>query len=318
MLGALLSCQACGAGADATDTIVETRNDRDSEPASATVDATSDVPEPDPLSEQQPIPGVALLDVPEGRAAQRDVYWYTFDDRKACGHPDFAAGQVTQCGATACAASGTMVPLPEANGGTPFETSAFADSWIDEPPLQGQQTQNPRGFHVQANGYVFLGAGMGVRFGNDAGTGPYDLEAHGFDAVRFVARSGISSSTIPLALRVADVYSDPEGGLCQFEETTCDANGCSCDGARQGCLDHPTAPLDTLEVDNKWRVFEVSLGRFARAGTGRYENDIEAPRKLDPAGVYALEFFVPSDGTPTREFDLWIDDIGFTVTTPAP
>jgi hypothetical protein len=280
--------------------------------------ARSEVPSRDSANGLDSIEGVLLLDDAEdGDAALLwggDLlggHWFTFDDRQDCRHPDFASGNVAECAGLACAASGMIIPVPEAYGAPPLETWGYAETGVTGPGPEGTQRENERGLRVQASAHTFEGAGLAVDLQGEGVA--YELTQVGAVGVRFLARSGIASSTIALSVEISDAYSDGAGGRCVLQASNCDELTCVCEGDVQGCGDHPAAPWAATRVDGEWRLYELLFSSFARAGSGEYVEGVSPPAELELSSARQLRFKLRTDGEPLPEFDLWLDDIGLIV-----
>jgi hypothetical protein len=263
-------------------------------------------------------------------------YWYTYDDRQECVHPDFGDQMTVNCGGQACAAAGdaTQTQPPTAPYGTGlFMMAKYADANTEAPALEGEQKKNQYGIHLTGGGETYFGAGVGVALNNPGTLQPYDLSAQGFLGLRFAAKSG-NGMPLKLRVKIKDAYSEPAGGKCIVRKNVCDATTCQCcdeegttcdDGLTQGCHDDPMAPAElTAVVDGSWKVYEIPFEAFVRENWGKHKDGMAPPGSaLEPTVAYQLQFQVQTDATPANNpleaFDLWLDNIGFvTKLTPTP
>src|SRR5690606_8250724 len=143
----------------------------------------------------------------------------------------------------------------------------------------------------------------------------FDLAEAGYERLRFLARSGAPGRQFRLAVRVTDVYSEPSAGLCVHAVLECGASTCSCEAPQGGC-DHQTVEV---VVADDWLLYELPLSSFGRGGWGTFFDEAGVPpAELDISRAHQVQFFVPTDGDPLPEFDLWLDDIGFTLASAEP
>lgn len=261
-------------------------------------------------------------------------YWYSYDDRQECVHPDFGDMLTAPCGSEACAASGGDTPTdpPTRPYGGDFTTKKYADASTVAAPPEGEQKANEGGIRLTGGGETYFGAGVGVALNNPGTLQPYDLTAKGFTGIRFVAKSG-DGNPIKLRVKIKDAFSEPAGGNCDVRQNVCGAAGCECcdeagttceDNLPQGCHDDPMAPAaDTAVTSGEWKLFEIPFSAFVREGWGTHEKGMAPPSSaLDPTQAYQVQFQVQTDATPATmplaPFDLWLDNIGFMTGEPAP
>jgi hypothetical protein len=260
-------------------------------------------------------------------------YWYSYDDRQECVHPDFEDMLTATCGTNACAASGGDMPTdppPAPYGGT-FVTKKYAEAGTTGPGKEGKQKANEGGIRLTGGGHIYFGAGVGVALNNPGTMQPYDLAAQGFTGVRFLAKSG-DGNPIKLRVKIKDAFSEPEGDNCDVRQNVCSPAGCECcdetgmtcaPNVLQGCHDDPLAPAAlTAVTSGDWEIYEIPFSAFVREGWGTHEKGMEPPSDaLDATQAYQLQFQVQTDMTPANmplaPFDLWLDNIGFTTGEPA-
>jgi len=121
-------------------------------------------------------------------------------------------------------------------------------------------------------------AGYGLNFVNPKG--PYDATA--YDGVTFFARRG-PDSTGAVRLKVPDVNTDPDGGVCSecFNDFGSD-----------------------LQLEEEWTQFVLPFETLSQSqGWGA-----PRPGSIDASQIYGLQFQVFSPGA---SFDIWVDDISF-------
>lgn len=261
-------------------------------------------------------------------------YWYSYDDRQECVHPDFKAQMTAPCGSEACAAAGSANPTqpPTRPYGGDFTTAKYAAGGTDAPPPEGKQKKNEGGIHLTGGGEMYFGAGVGVALNNPGTLQPFNMTAAGFTGVRFLAKSG-NGMPIRLRVKIKDAFSEPAGGNCDVRENVCDGTTCQCcdetktmcdPGLGQGCHDDPIAPVMDTEVKGAtWQVFEIPFSKFKREGWGTHTKGTPPPSAdLDATQAYQLQFQVQTTATPATEplpdFDLWLDNIGFMTGDPTP
>lgn len=121
-------------------------------------------------------------------------------------------------------------------------------------------------------------AGLGFSFKEPEG--PYD--ATRYRGVAFTAKHGPGSSTA-LRLKVPDVNTAPEGGVCQ-----------EC---------YNDFGID-FQVTAEWTRYEVSFADL-KQGTGWGD---PRPDAVDAARLFGMQWQVTTRGKP---YDIWIDDVTF-------
>lgn len=290
------------------------------------------------------IPGVVLIeDAEDGDAtlmqdAEAEIlgYWYTYDDRQECVHPDFTSNppNTVACGSESCAASGddAKTQPPTRPYGGDFTTAKYADHGETAPMPEGDQKSNEFGIRVTGGNNTYFGAGVGVALNNPGTPAAYDLAAHGFTGIRFLAKSGTPGQALKLRVKIKDAFSEPLGGKCNVRQNVCDASGCQCcDEAGmncdvnlpQGCHDDPIAPAARTAATDTWQLYEIPFSEFVREDWGTHKAGQEPPSTaLDTTAAYQLQFQVQTDATPATTplapFVLWIDNIGLMTGAPTP
>jgi hypothetical protein len=257
-------------------------------------------------------------------------YWYTYDDRQECVHPDFASGMSVPCGGESCAASGdaTKTDPPTAPYGEgQFAMRAYAAAGVDAPTLEGKQKKNEWGIRITGGGNTYFGAGVGVGLNNPGTLQAKDISM--YTGLRFLAKSG-DGEPIRLRVKIKDAFSEPFAGNCINRQNVCTAETCQCcDGMgkaceagsagtlTQGCHDDPTAPVAATAVSGtEWKLYEIGFDDFVSEGWGSHlEGQNPADTGLDTTQAYQVQFQVQTDATPATSplapFDLWLDNIGF-------
>ncbi len=179
----------------------------------------------------------------------RGGYWYTFVDD----------GGDTQVTPEAGARGGTFQMSPGGANGTPFAAR-----------MQG----------TVGTAAEYPGAGMGMNFLDPKGF--YD--ASKYKGISFFAKVGPGHGAGKVRLKVADVNTDPEGGVC---------SDCYNDFG------------ESLTLSTEWQQFWIPFDRM------RQEKGWGKPRKssIDPTQLSAIQFQVKEAGKP---FDVWVDEIQFT------
>jgi endoglucanase len=177
--------------------------------------------------------------------ANRGGYWYTFVDK----------------------AGSTVSPVAGEQGGTFAMAQGGADG--------SKFAANVKG--TIGTGAVVFGA-MGLNF-----TDPKEkVDAAKYAGIAFYARRG-ESSTGKVRLKVPDITTDPDGGICS--ECFNDFGG-------------------DLNLTTEWRKYVFPFKKMAQMpGWG-------APRKphVNPAGIYGLQWQV---NVPGATYDIWVDDVQF-------
>lgn len=176
----------------------------------------------------------------------RGGYWYTFVDD----------------------AGSTVTPTAGAQGGTFTQSPGGAN---------GSQ------FAARMNGTIgtanIVYAGMGMNFVDPKG--PYD--ASKYKGISFWARKG-PGSTPSVRLKIPDINTDPDGGVCSecFNDFGAD-----------------------LRLTDDWQQFTIPFDAMSQMkGWGR-------PRKssIRPDHLYSIQFQVNDKG---QTYDIYVDDLQFT------
>lgn len=176
----------------------------------------------------------------------RGGYWYTFLDK----------------------AGSSITPMPGDQGGTFSMTPGGANG-----------TGHAARMHGQIGGGDVLYAGMGVNFVDPKGQ--YDASA--YQGITFWGKKG-AGSTGKVRLKVPDVNTDPDGGVCSecFNDFGMD-----------------------LVFTDQWRQYIIPF-RSMKQMKG-WGNPLKSG--IEPSKLYAIQFQVNEKNAP---FDIWIDDIQFT------
>ncbi|MFO7178121.1 MAG: carbohydrate binding domain-containing protein [Pseudomonadota bacterium] len=176
----------------------------------------------------------------------RGGYWYTFVDK----------------------AGSSVTPMPGAQGGTFSMTAGGANGTKYAARMTGQ-----------IGGGDIVYAGMGMNFVDPKGQ--YDASAYG--GIAFWGKKG-PNSTGAVRLKVPDVATDPDGGMCSecFNDFGMD-----------------------LTFTDQWQYFTIPFDSMKQLpGWGN-------PRTagIDKSKLYSIQFQVNEKGAP---FDIWVDEIQFT------
>jgi hypothetical protein len=264
-------------------------------------------------------------------------YWYSYDDRQECEHPNFvgATPMSVQCGAEACAAAGdlhqTFPPTRPYGGGTDIKFTMTEYPSGVSPGGEGEQKNNNFGLKLTGGDYEFFGAGVGVGVNNPAQPQQYNMDENGFVGLRFLAKSGIAGKTLKLRVKIKDVYSEPLGMKCLNRENVCEGSTCVCKDTTgavggptmvqaQGCHDDPLAPAPATTVTDQWQVFEIPFSDFVREDWSTMYSEPPPSANLVTSAVYQIQFQVNTDATPATQplepFELWLDNIGLMTKLP--
>jgi hypothetical protein len=215
--------------------------------------------------------------------------WYTYDDVEDCPKED---------------RMGTVSPMKDAQ----YVMTKY-NAMVQPPPEAGDNAEAIRFF---GGGYSLWGAGIGVGL-NNQGAGPdvYDLTKTKATGLRFWAISPAGDVTIKVKFQ--DSWSEAEAEpreCCFWDKKTCEPNACNmpAGGLKQGCF---AAPLVTRTVTTAWTLISIPFTEFARETWGIYADGMsrgpEVP--LEVTKAYQLQIEVGTDPT----FDIWIDNVGFTL-----
>jgi hypothetical protein len=151
--------------------------------------------------------------------------------------------------------------------------------------------------HVSGNGqenmngvfsYAQLAAPLNTISATEVGT----VDASAYTGVQFYAI--INAPTTGARLRVANLYTDPAGGMC----TTTDGPA--------GCYDHAGAPL---APSTTWTTYQVPFATLTQVGFG---NPSPTGAAFPSNAIINIrwDINVPTTG-PTPAWELWIDGVTF-------
>jgi hypothetical protein len=240
--------------------------------------------------------GSGYLPDSELRANGANLYggWYTYDDVEDCPTADPAR-------------LGSINPTK----GAPFPVTEYASVPGMTPP-PGEEEDNKSAFRVYGGGHELWGAGVGIGLNNQGAGGPmaYDLTKTGGTGLRLWAKSTKGPLTL-VKIKIQDKWSEEKAGLCcLWDKTACAMpNTCGFEG-KQGCFD---APFVYKDIGTEWTLIEVPFAEFVREGWGQWtDHDQMIDHTMEPIALteaYQLQIEVPA----VAEFDLWIDNVGFTL-----
>jgi len=135
--------------------------------------------------------------------------------------------------------------------------------------------------HTSGSGFKAWGATLGFDV-RAAPALPYDASA--FDALTFYAKGPVDGS-IRVSIRVSAVTPTMYGGTCVESSGSCyHYHGVE------------------LTISDAWEPYRISFAELLR------ENDWDGA--FDPASVVGVEFRINNPAS-TKDFSLWIDDVGF-------
>jgi hypothetical protein len=169
-------------------------------------------------------------------------------------------------------------PVPIALG---FNTLDRTSTFAVHVSGSGQENSGP------VFSYAQLWAPLNTLSATQVGT----VDASAYTGVQFYA---IIVAPTGARLRVADLYTDPAGGMC----TT--------DGGPSGCYDHPGAPLTPSTA---WAMYQIPFVSLTQAGFGN-TSPIGAAFPSNAITAVRWDVNVPATG-PTAPWELWVDDVTF-------
>jgi hypothetical protein len=136
--------------------------------------------------------------------------------------------------------------------------------------------------------YAQLAAPLNTISATEVGT----VDASAYTGVQFYAI--INTAPTGAQLRVANVYTDPAGGMCT-----------KADGPA-GCYDHPGAPL---MPSTTWKMYQVPFASLSQIGFGN-QSPTGAAFPRAAITVVRWDVNIPTTG-PTEPWELWIDGVTF-------
>jgi hypothetical protein len=136
--------------------------------------------------------------------------------------------------------------------------------------------------------YAQLWAPLNTLSGTQVGT----VDAHAYTGVQFYAI--VNTDANGARLRVADLYTDPAGGMCT-----------TADGPTR-CYDHPAAPL---APSTTWTKYQVPFASLTQAGFGNV-SPVGAAFPSNAITVVRWDINIPTSG-PAAAWELWVDDVTF-------
>lgn len=162
----------------------------------------------------------------------------------------------------------TITPTSGAKGGTFSPTAGGANGSAYAARMTGR---------VATAEIVYVGMGFNLTDPKDA----YDASKYG--GLSFYAKKG-PGSTSKVRLKVPDVNTDPDGGVC---------GACYNDFGME------------LKLSEEWTKYTIPFSRMKQdQGWGS-----PRPFSITPEKLYAVQFQVNDKG---KEYDIWIDDLSFT------
>jgi hypothetical protein len=165
---------------------------------------------------------------------------------------------------------------------TPAMTATFA-------PIATMPARAGSLYAAHTNGMGFpVYAGVGVSLNNPNNTirGTYDASA--YSGVSFWARGSGQ-----IAFEIPNKDTDPNGQICATAD-------------RGLCNDH-FATVPPIALNAAWTFYSIPFSSLRQQGYGYVP-----PGGFDRRTIYALEWQVSG----AAAFDIWIDDLSFTVATP--
>lgn len=141
---------------------------------------------------------------------------------------------------------------------------------------------------VKAENFVDWGSVIGFNFLEKTGK-PQPYDASAYCGVHFW---GKAAAPVTLRLRVPDVSTHPNGGVC----TDPGASGTA-------CYDHFGSAVAFGKV---WAEYSFKFADLTQIGTGYHP----ANGKISTDKLFALEWALPG-GQPAKTYQVWVDDVEF-------
>jgi hypothetical protein len=186
----------------------------------------------------------------------------------------------------------TMPPTAGQDGGTVIVRPAAIALGFNTLDPTSTFAIHVSGSGQENNGTMFsyaqLSAPLNTIDGGQVGT----VDASAYTGVQFYAI--INTAPTGARLRVADLYTDPSGGMC------------STAGGPSGCYDHPAAQLTPSTT---WTKYQVPFATLTQAGFGN-PSPIGTAFPSNAILVVRWDINVPATG-PTAPWEFWIDDVTF-------
>jgi hypothetical protein len=186
---------------------------------------------------------------------------------------------------------------PATNGPGDFVPVVPTVITIGSNPLDSSSTY---AVHVTGSGqentttsstFVQLNASLNAPSATQQGT----VDATAYTGIQFYAI--ISTGTTGARLTVADLYTDPIGGLCKTNPPP---------GDKTACFDHPGAQL---MIGTTWMKYTIRFDSLTQLGFGN-QSPLGAQFPRNAITLLKWDIGIPSTG-PTAPWELWIDDLTF-------
>jgi len=142
---------------------------------------------------------------------------------------------------------------------------------------------------TQGDGFTVWGAGIGADIAVDSNNLKTTYDASAYQGVVFWARAH-GDSTKNIRLKVQDVNTTPEGGICGGAAGPCDDNF----GA-------------AIELKGSWERYRVAFDDMKQEGWGKVEVGGSPVTRIREDAVIGIQFQAPLNA----DFDFSVDEISF-------
>lgn len=188
----------------------------------------------------------------------------------------------------------TMPPTSGPGDSVPVVPTAIT---LDTNPLD---TSSTYAVHVTGQGqantatsstFVQLNASLNAPSATQQGT----VDATAYTGIQFYAI--INTDTTGARLTVANLYTDPIGGMCKTNPAPND---------KTACFDHPGAQL---MISTTWMKYQIRFDSLTQLGFGN-KSPLGAQFPKNAITLLKWDIGIPQNG-PTAPWVLWIDDLTF-------
>jgi hypothetical protein len=175
-----------------------------------------------------------------------------------------------------------VVPTVITIGSDPLDTSS---TYAVHVTGRGQENT------TTSSAFVQLNASLNAPSPTQQGT----VDARAYTGIQFYAI--VNTATTGARLTVADLYTDPIGGLCKTTPAP---------GEKTACFDHPGAQL---AIGTTWMKYQIAFDSLTQLGFGN-KSPLGALFPKDAITLLKWDIGIPPTG-PTAPWELWIDDLTF-------
>lgn len=176
-----------------------------------------------------------------------------------------------------------VVPAVITIGSNPLDTSS---TYAVHVTGQGQANT------ATSSAFVQLNASLNAPSSTQQGT----VDATAYTGIQFYAI--INTANTGARLTVANLYTDPIGGMCKTNPAP---------GDKTACFDHPGAQLT---VSGKtWTKYQIPFDSLTQLGFGN-KSPLGAQFPKNAITLLKWDIGIPQTG-PTEPWELWIDDLSF-------